>query len=405
MPQELIGSFGRFAMTGEGRVLDINLDAARTFFNDLAIRKSNMVLNSMGLYRFLPVGRMGKAKAVGLSTPKNLLQPRPDSCLTWNPKGNIRLTSTEINTHPVVYQGEQCSDVYYDDCLEYVLPVGRDAVDFTGTPEGLALWDLMIENLFTGLGNSLYDLVHFANHPLIALSRDNSWWNTGGMTQEDFDDFIDQNYNADYIDGHLTLIDDLKDDGNDHFNVVIDTSEVDGEDFIGNAQDLIRRCKNAATTKFRTVLKRRRAEYGVTALVTHSIYEKLRQEIIAQHGDVPEVYRYKILRDGILEPVDGVLMFDGMMIASWDELDEFTEALGVAHHRVVLTMNNNLMIAHDVDSLPQFDGLGVQITQRLRAPFLGRTFLDTGFRVGAAIAEHEFMVNASITLAPGGSEL
>ena len=130
----LNGEIGSFVIDPQGRsTFSMNMEPATLVFNEVALQKSNVVANAVGLYSFVPVGRDGRARMLGLGTPKYLLQGRKN-CLTWNPKGTISMSADEIQAHPVEFMGTQCADDFFGKCFEYITGTGNQANDLFSTP-------------------------------------------------------------------------------------------------------------------------------------------------------------------------------------------------------------------------------------------------------------------------------
>jgi len=396
MPLELTGSFGRFALVGgDLRVMELNLEPARQFFREVAIKKTDIAANEMGIYSFLPVGRWGKAKMNTLSVPKHLLQTRTN-CKTWTPKGKAFLQQDEIDTAPVEYMGEQCTDGLIGDCLEYVLGTGNDVRDITATPEGRQLFAQVINNIYLGLGNSFYDLVTFGQNSLITDSDTSGWWNTTNETNDTLADFKDQQLGIP-VKGHITLVEEVKAAGDAHFNVDIPSGDVSGAKYTGSdVTALFDSCIEAAPSKFKIVLNRERGTFPAAFLVSRGIFNAYKNYIISQYSAIPEGYRMMI--NG--EAVRGVLLYDNLPVVAMDEWSEFDELVGVNSHRVLLTAMGNLAVAHDVPAINQYGGIGLRVEQSMRLKDKGITYMYTNFRVGTAIADTTFMVNASRILTP-----
>lgn len=393
----LTGSFGRFALLGGDRqVFDMYMEPMRAFFQDVAIKKTDFVGNELGLYSFLPVGRNNKAIMSSLSVPKHLLQSRKN-CKTWQPKGRMSLQPQEIQTFEVEYMGEQCSDQLIGNCLNRVLGTGNDVYDIFATPEGRSMFDLALNNIFLGLGNSLYDLVTFGGDSTITDSNTNFWWNTSTSeeTTEDWANFLDQ-MTGTGITGFIPLIEEAKADGLAHFNIEIPEADVNGDEYIGtDVTALFDECIGAAKPVFRVALKQR-SSFGAAILVSKSIFDAYKNWLIATYTHIPEAY--SLLLNGELQR--GVLMYDGLPVICMDEWTEFDETVGVNTHRVVVTALRNLVIAHDIIQLDQFGGIGMRIEQSPVLKDKGITYMHTAFRVGAAIADTDFMVNASLIVTP-----
>lgn len=390
----LVGDFGKFALIDGSRTLDINLEPSTQFFQEVAIKKSDMYMNEFGLYSFIQVGRHGKAKMNSMSVPKHLLQSRKN-CLTWTPKGQLFMKPDEIQAYPVEYMGEQCTDTFMGECLEYVLGEGNAVRDIFATAEGAALWEMAVNNIFLGLGNDLYDLATFGMDSLITSSDTNNWWNKDASSLTDWDNFLDQQMNIG-VKGHIPLIEEAKAAGLAHFNVDIPSGDVSGAAYIGSdVTALFDSVIAAATTKLR-VLRKRRGQPAVVMPVSQGIFDAYKTYIVSNFNTIPDVYQFFL--NG--EAVPGVLKYDGTPVICMDEWKQHDEMLGINSHRVILTAVRNFVIAQEMESLPQFNGLGMRIEQSMRLKDKGVVYMNTNFMAGAGIADTDFMVNASRILTP-----
>src|SRR5690606_31205744 len=144
--------------------------------------------NYFGLYSYGSVGRAGKIRFARLEGPKHILSSRKNGC-TWNPKGKITNDITDMMLCPVEYNGELCPDALWDSCWELILGTGNQVRDITATPEGRALFAEMLRLTYVGLGNSIYDLGWFGQHPAIEDADDND---TYTVSEEEWEDFKDQ---------------------------------------------------------------------------------------------------------------------------------------------------------------------------------------------------------------------
>lgn len=395
MPQDLTGTIGDFGLIGGStRFLNINLEPATQFFREVAIRKSDIMLDQMGLYSYLPVGRDGKAQLLELTVPKHLLQSRKN-CKTWSPKGSMYLRPHEVDTVPVEYMGEQCADSLIGTCLEKLLATGADVWDLNATPETRALLAQMVQSIYLGLGNSFFDLAMFGQWPVIGSADTNTWWDTENVTDAEWSDFTDQMTGI-QLKGFITLIEEEKTAGTSHFNVDISSNVTnavyDGADITADFDLVI----NAATPKLRNLINRRRTDIGVVMLVHPAEFDAYKSYIKDTYNTIPEGYYMMI--DG--EPQRGVLLYDDIPVIRMDEWRDMDDMLGINSHRILLTSTRNLAIAYDVPAIDQFGGIGLRVEQDMRLRNKGLTDMYTAFRMGTAIADTDFMVNASVVLTP-----
>ncbi len=379
-------------------VFALNLEAATAFFKEVTIKKSNVILNDMGLYTLLPVGRNGEVRTMELGVPKHLLQGRKD-CVTWAPKGKAVLRPDKIELYPYEYMGEQCVDSFFDTCMEKIFPNGNDIWDFTGTPEGQALFAQLIDNIFLSLGNSFTDLVWDANSDQIdaANSSTEGWWRTGGTTAKEWEDFYGQQTDKDLV-GFNQIIENYKADGRENFNVAIASGDVDNGVYQGDVIELFNASDRAARPEFRQIMNRRSGQFRAVRLVSPSIYDAYYDYLTTTYNGIPA--GYQLLVNG--ESIPGVLYYKNIPVISMDEWLEMDNMLGINTYRVVNTVLGNFGVAHDMNSpqAQQYNGLGFVAQQRADLRNKGMYDMYTTFKLGADILNPNLMTNASLTITP-----
>lgn len=395
---------GMFVGTGGGgsRIFALNLEAATQFFREITVVKENILMNTLGVYSIADIGRDLKLKYQGLQTPRHLLQARTN-CQTWRPKGKAALIPKSVDTYAYEYNGEQCADSFFDTCMEKLLAQGVNVWDMMASPEGQRLLAELVMSIFDALRNSLYDLVNFSQDDFMTQSIAGGWWqNTGDETALTWGDFVDQQFATNFI-GLIPQIEIYKAAGNTNFTVDIPLADVDGPDYVGtDVTALFRSCINAAKPAFKQILSGRNGRTIASAfLVSPSIFSAYRQYLIDTYVNISESYR--LLVDGV--PVPGVLMYDGIPVVSMDEWAMYDGQIGINTHRVVLTALGNMVVATNIEANDYTAGFGFIMQQRADLSAKGMQEMFTTFRVGADIAEPNFMVNASIATDPDGNEL
>ena len=281
---ELVGQIGKFrTVNDDGAKLEINLDDATQFFRELTVKRGDIVNDRFGVYSFLPVGPSGTAKLLKMDYPKHILQGATN-CQTFRPKGGATMSPDTISTMAIEYDGEQCADAFFGDCFERLLKLDNQKFDLEARDsEARAIIDMLVENLYVGLGNSYHDVAHFSRHPLISSANTNGTWNKETNTAKEWTDFVDQmfatDYNDDTVEGLITLIDARKSAGDDHFNVEFaggnggadsfdaTTGEYTGSDITAEFDKAIR----AARPVFKPIVRRRRNNGQVGAVMKVSI--------------------------------------------------------------------------------------------------------------------------------------
>lgn len=409
----LDGDFGKIIFEGNtgdngqksSNYLTLDTKSSLNFFNKISVLKTNIALNALGLFSRGTMGRNGEVRFASLSTPRHLFRPRRSGC-TWKSKGRIDMQSSVFDTEAIEYQGEQCSDEFYEQCFEKIFGTGHMVKDLMGTKEGKALVGKIIQKLYQGLGNSYYDLVMYAQHPIITDSDDNDWYS---VNDEEWGDFMEQQMTR-KTGGLMTIIDTLKDvTGLENMNVEIDDSEIslDGKEYIGDAMDLFDRVIDAQPYEMKR-MSRSASGAKATLLCSPSVFRKFESELIDEFGKgLNETFFYKMNANfqkalNLSTPTieEGVLKYKGYVVVSMDEWEDFDNITGTITHRVTAVTPGNFGVAHDVPDIKQFKGMGMRLTQHLDDPWLGKMFMSTNFDIGMGIPNEAMIVNASSTFRP-----
>lgn len=395
---KLTGSFGDFDLIGGAtRRATLNLETVTQVFQKVFIEKGSPFSDTMGVFSYLDVGADGKAKLMEIGTPRHVLQSRKN-CRTWTPKGNVNLTPGEISTAPIEFMGTQCSDSYIGSCLEKILPLGSDVWDFTGTPEGQQMFALILQSLYTALGNSIHDVVLYANHPNIATSDTNGYFDAAKVSAEEWADFIDQQQGID-MKGIYTLIDEAKTDAVPGFDVDI-SSYYTSEGFWNSSADvtaLFDLVMSNATGELNVALERERGNIDVAIIVDGETFKAYKRHLISLYSAIPE--SYLMMTEG--EAERGVLMYDGKPVIVDDSIGMMNAYLGTTTRRCILTAMGNMAIARQQTALPsEYDGAGLVLEQSTLLRDKGRTDMYAAFRLGTAISDTDFMVSGEHTVTP-----
>lgn len=401
------GEFGSmaFEQVGNTRYMTLPTETAVRIFKSIAVKYPDIAGNEMGLYSFASIGRAREAKFMSLGTPSHLLKKGSAGC-TWNPKtGKMTSEITKITLCPVEYQGEECPDAFWGDCLETILGVGNEVNDIFATAEGRQMMAMMMEQLYLGIGNSFYELAWFGQHPIIDLADAGSWYT---VTESEWADYKSQ---QEACVGFMTMIDHYKDiEGLPNFNIPIYESDVNGAKYVGDAIALINRLTGGGSGKFAQML-RQKASYGQNPIiqVTNGVFDRLREQLTSAFGQIPAAYNFYITgRQAVQNCPNGdcmvlapnALMYNGYIIYNNYALGMFDDITGVISHRAILSAAGVFGLAYDVPSLEQFNGMGMQVVQYKDAPYLGKTYMNTRFEIGTAILNTEFITSASLLLSP-----
>ena len=302
----LIPNLGSFYSTTSGSMnFAIDPEPAVNIIMDKALKYMNVVGDAVGLYQSVRTDRYSKAKFNKLTQPKHVLQAKVD-CDTWTPKGKMGLKPFEVLAYPYEMMTEHCNDVFTD-CMRYVKGKGTDVNDITATAEGESLLAMMTESISNALGNSIFDVVSYSNHSVLADANTNSWYDNNDITALEWADYYGQQ-TATVSRGHITLIEDYKAAGLSNFSVALDASDFSGDTFIGGTTDTtiidtFKRVEAAAKTSFRTSLKRMQGGKRALMLVTRGIFDAYEDYVLTTYKQIPSAYQYFVQGEGtILSP-------------------------------------------------------------------------------------------------------
>lgn len=398
MPAQFIDTNGiSFQGDRASRVIDIPTEAALMVFDDYAVRRPVLAENLVGLYSFVRprLGDPHRVRFGRLSTPRHLLQ-RANGC-GWNPKGQVLMGVDTYNLGSVDYDGEQCPDEF-GECLEGIFGQGNDAKDMLATPQGRALFEQLLTRIYTGLGNSMWDLLHFANHPIIDLAAAGGW---SPVTADEWADYINQQTHE-QVGGLITILDQLMDvTGLEQLQVEIDPAtdlSADGTEYTGDVVALFRELTNAALPDFQIMIDEVRGQGAPILLVSRSIFQRYKEYLHATYSAIPEGFQlFYRGEDGLSYPVRNVLQWDGMWVVQSSAWSTFDRINGVTTHRAILTAPGNFGVGYDVQDVltQQYGGIGLMVKQWLEPPYKGKVYMSTRFGLTGAIVDPNFLSMAA----------
>lgn len=397
MPAQFIDTNG-IGFNGDraGRTIDIPTEAALMLFDDYAVRRPVLAENLVGLYSFVRPrpGDPHRVRFGRLTTPKHLLQ-KANGC-GWSPKGHVIMNTEAHDLGSVDYDGEQCPDEFAE-CLNGIFGQGNDAKDMLGTPAGRALFDQLLNRVYTGLGNSLWDLLHFANHPVIDLA-DAGGWSTAPA--DEWADYLDQQAHE-KVGGLITILDQLKDvTGLEQLQVTIQSSDVstDGREYTGDVIDLFNALIAAALPDFQIMVDEVRGQGAPILVVSRSIFQAYKNYLNATYTNIPQGFQlFYQGEDGMSYPVRNVLQWDGIWVVQASSWNAFDRLNGVTTHRAVLTAPGNFGVGYDVQEVlsGQYGGIGLMVKQWLEPPYKGKVYMSTRFGLTGAIVNPDFLSMAA----------
>jgi len=385
------------------RFLTLNINASMTLFKELAIQRPDLVGNWFGLYSFGTISKGSDIRWGYLNMPRHVLQERNNGCI-FNAKGEMSLDVTKTAPCKFKYNGKQCPDVF-GDCLEAVLAPGNDGKNIMATDAGRRLFAEVIGGIFMAIGNSLYDVLEFGQHPATTAANDGD---TYTVPEQEWQDYVDQQK---ICRGRITHIDTLRQaaiDGDtslNQYNVQILEADLSANrtEYTGDPTVLFKRVRSAAPAKFRNYARNsRNGNMKPVIEVTAAIFQAYVDHLMSTWDKIDQMFYYfysgKFCQaNGCIEtmPIPDVLMWDGYPVIARHDWTEFDEMHGIITHRCLFSAPGVYGIAFDVQSLSQYAGMGLEVVQRLRAPYQGEVYMSTQFDAATAILNRDWVVNAS----------
>lgn len=386
---------------GSGRFLSLSTESALNVFKRTTINRNPLVNNVFNLFQFVEADLNGKFRYASFGSPKHIITSRRAGCV-WNPKnGSIDFVSGEIVTSDLEVQNETCPDAVWNSCWKSIAGKGLDSKDFYATTEGATLIRQLIDGVFEGIGNGIADLVWFGMHPLIETANTSESYLAANITQTEWDLYYDQ---MQQTGGILTIVDSLKANGENNYTV--DIGSYVGSEYTGATKTLFDNLLKRRPTQMRLYDNRATSPEGRSAIyVSRSVYQKYFDDVIAQNGNIPETF-YLFLQgeDGKHIRQRGVLEYKGHYVVEMDEWDMLGDMTNTYTHRAILTVPRNFAIAAtanrlDADGLAnQYNGMGMEVIQRLGAPYQGKVYMNAMFELGTALIDQDYVINASETV-------
>lgn len=383
--------------TRDTRYFEMRTEAMMRFFDKVSVKYGRVTDDMLGIYGRMNIGRDLKARIASLTTPNHLFSNRKNGCV-WTPKGRVRLNTTEVETCPIEINMEQCPDGLWGDCMEMLFGTGNDVRDLRGTPEGEALFQQFLRQVFIGVGNSFFMYAAFSNHPMITTANTLGFYTSAQDQSNPWADFYDQ-MTSTTCGGYLTILDDLAAEGEPGYDVVISDQYLDTDgNYTGDIIALMESMKEKTKGAFRAMVESEQnpGQPRPIILLSRSLFKAYKEHIRTTYTGLSEGYRFLLQgKDGEVIRMQNVLEYDGLPVAHWDASTSFDSIVGSTSHRCALIAPGSFGIAANVDLGNQYEGMGMKILQRLEAPYQGKIYLDTTLRVGAAIADKDFVVYGS----------
>lgn len=390
-----------FEQTAGGNTIALQRETAMIVYDNVVAANTDQYARQLGLYSSVNLNRDLEGVFASFDTPKHLFSNRKKGC-TWNPKGKLRMNVDTFPTCPIEYNGEQCPDVFYDNCFERIFNGGNGITEMAGTAEGQALLAKMVSSIYRGLGNSMFELYNFAGHPLITNANANGTYRVG---VDEWEDYTDQMLSGN-CGGLITQLDALKAEGVQGYTTDVPYNTTTGA-FSGTFADLFNSIKDSASADFQTMIDNGVYIDGVRRdpiiLVSKEIYQSYKNFITAMAGTNELAYRYMIENsDGTTSLSKNILMYDGLPVIQWEAVSQFDALVGTKSHRMAIVAPGNFGVLANVQDVQNmmFNGMGLVIQQSPLLRDKGKYEMATYLRWGAGIANTNLCAMASTILHP-----
>lgn len=397
----LEGGLNLTSTPGAGQVFSMTRESAMTFFQRVTRRSVDQYARALGLYSTVTLGRNLEGVFASMRPGKHLLKARTRGC-TWDPRTGVRMNVDTFPTCAIEYQGEQCSDVFFDNCFERLLAPGNE--DLAATPEGQQILLEMIRNINIGLGNSFHMLYQYAEHPLIVAANTSANYL---VNDTEWTDFYNQQMSGN-CGGLITQLDALKTAGYRGYTTDVPVNTTTGA-FNGTFSSLYDQVYDSASPDLRTAIDNGimmsdgNVRYPIV-LATSEVYRALQSYINSLAPGNQQAFNYQITgMDGVTGINWNVLKWNGLPVVRWEAAADFDAIVGTKQHRLAIVAPGNFGALANIDAIEeaQWNGLGLVVQKSPLLKDRQKYYMYTQLRWGAGIADVDMSAMASTVIHPG----
>lgn len=383
--------FDPFTITITDGQTSISIDTGEVsqLFQGKVILHPSLQANNVRAFTLGSIGHNGVVNWSFLRGPKHIFQPRTNGC-TFDPKGSIRTDTTRIETAPIKVQMQQCVDAWWTAAMEKFLGTGRQIRDLLATEKGRKMFAFIINRVFDSIRNSQSNLAWWGKHAEIDAATLGGYF-TGDPAA--WADFVEQ---QNIVKGFHTLVAEGA-ATTPQWDVDIAGGDVSGNKFTGGANSVVSYFEDLYDASTGELQAAYDAEPMSTPFfVSNSIWQAYKNYLISTYGNIGE--SYYLLVDGA--PNREILMYDGHPVVAMREWEEANRLMGINSHLAYLAYAGVFGIAHDVASIDERSGIGLDITTWDIMPYKGQTFISTDFKEGFGVLDKDLLSRAHITLTP-----
>lgn len=386
-----IGSAFAERITGSN-LLKVDVESAVFFVKSYALQQEDIILDSMDFYNVSTDVRDGKIKFIQTTTDGFITTPRKAGC-SWDPVSGFSMNLTEIALSPLQIQFEHCVENVAG--WENTYGQGNDVDDLLATDFGVALYNEIIQMVYSAIGNDFNKIFWIGKHPVIAQAA-SSW--TG-----DIDEWNQMSTTLNAAGGILTIVDKLQMEGVPHMNVGIDESKITAAGkFTGDINAFFQSMVDAMTPEFKTLVSKKRA-YNIkpVILVSDAFFQAYKKWLSDRYVAIPESYRFKLSDNYAKEHnlsttfAEDILEWEGFWVKNLNAWDTIASNLQITHLRALMTVPKNLCAGLDVKEDTGYKGMGLIVEQATRIQDRGKIVGTTNYRMCTAVIDPKYIVNAS----------
>lgn len=340
--------------------------------------------NQFGVFNVIGDIKTDKFKLAMLGAARHLWSSRKDNC-QFIPKGKITSNAQEFNLDPIIYDGVQCPDEFFGSNWEVLFGTGNP-MEMLRSPEGKRLITEILDIIMTTLQNDFWNIVAYGGNPIIDDADTNNTYVNYTSAQE-WADFKDQ---MGEVGGFVTAADYLKAAGETNFALDIDSGDVSGATFTGDAIALLKEVRGQQKPAMRTAANSMIFGRQVN-LVTRGIFEKLKEQIganFATHDIALKLFMEGKTGDS-LNGMDAIA-WDGTYVVAFDQPSIIDSITGHDTHMVLCTVPKNIPILYNAAASSMRD-FGFIAEQTGQIKDKGKIFMNAYMKVGTGFVNKDFV--------------
>ena len=366
------------------------------------VYKEELLTNMIGAYNISDNVVGGKARWASFDSLNWITTTRPSNCsrTALTDHEMTEVSKTLCKNHVFLKLCKDSIVAQLDAAWSSIWGAGNDLNEIRATEGGEAIFQQFVNRTIAAIGNDYTSIAWFGNHPIIASTVAANPLSLSQAVLDRVEDTLQS------CDGFLKQVDALKDGSHAWLNNTFAGGEMDGDKFIGDALQWIDDLETLADPEFSVAMDglKELHEHPIV-FVTSGIFNKLVEQITGAYPGLASSLCYNM--DGMVAEELGIelknkvthnaFVWKGKLIVKRSDWDHIARTVGFYHHRILMTVPQNLGLALDVPAMDQLAGMGLSITKSPTPTDGGAYFLETNYQMATAILRDKYMVNASYT--------